>query len=64
MATEPRTRGEWEMRANVDRYSATRLTVEEATLAVLLSIRTLIGWQLGLSLLGIVLLVILVIVAA
>lgn len=41
MATEPKTLGEWETRTDVDRFSTKRLTVEEATLSVLLSIRVL-----------------------
>jgi hypothetical protein len=63
MATEPKTLREWEKRKNIDRYSATPLTIDEASLSILLSIRTFVGWLLGLSVLGIVLLVILVIVA-
>ena len=63
MSPEPKTLREWEKRKNIDRYSATLLTIDEASLSILLSIRTFVGWLLGLSVLGIVLLVILVIVA-
>ena len=65
MATELKTRGQWETRVkNVDRHSATPLTVEEAALSVLLSIRTLSGWLLGLSVLGILLLILVVVVVS
>lgn len=64
MGTEPKTFVEWETRANFfDRYSPTPLTIDEATLAVLVSVRGLVRWLLAQSVLGIVLLVMVVIVA-
>ncbi len=65
MATEPETFAEWETRASLfDRYSPARLTIDEATLAILLSVRALVRWLLALSVLAIVLLVIVAVVTS